>query len=129
MTKVFIFSDDYYSMVARSLDDTIRMAQNDNDVHQIMLTRRDFLKLLGFTALSIGTGVGFAGCSGGGASGQNDIEFKPPSESPLGSDYRLYDNPIKVVSAPEEIYEGLKTCIAQYLCIIGPWKCRSLGRW
>ena len=48
------------------------------------MLRREFLKLIGFTALSIGTGIGFAGCSGSGSSGG---EFKP--SNPVSTGYKL----------------------------------------
>ena len=47
-------------------------------------TRREFLKLIGFTALSIGAGVGFAGCSE-----QNNAGYKPSVPNPLNTGYKL----------------------------------------
>ena len=47
---------------------------------------RGFLKLIGFTALSIGTGIGFAGCSGSSSSGGG---FEPSAPNPVSTGYKL----------------------------------------
>ena len=53
------------------------------EVNDWLLTRRDFLKMIGITALTL-AGVGFAGCS---SRGSGSVEFKP--QNPLQSGYKL----------------------------------------
>ena len=81
------------------------------------MLRREFLKLIGFTVLSIGTGIGFAGCSGSSSSGGG---FEP--SNPVSTGYKLiYPDWTKEV--PDDVIPHIieigRKCIEVYAPVSG----------
>ena len=83
------------------------------EVNDWLLTRRDFLKMIGITALTL-AGVGFAGCS---SRGSGSVEFKP--QNPLQSGYRLiYPENSKPV--PDDVIPHIEEIGKKYFEVWAP---------
>ena len=92
-------------MVARRLDDIV-----EESLQKRELTRRDFLKGMFLLALSIGTGVGFAGCS-------SPSGFEP--SSPQNTGYRLiYPDWTKPV--PDDVIPHIIEIGKKYIHVFAP---------
>ena len=89
------------------------------EVNDWLLTRRDFLKMIGITALTL-AGVGFAGCS---SRGSGSVEFKP--QNPLQSGYRLiYPENSKPV--PDDVIPHIEEIGKKYFEVWAPGDMNAL---
>ena len=119
--KFLFFSDNYYCMVARRLDEIVEAPNQEST----RMTRREFIidwcivKPLSFYGVITAIGALFGGCSS--RKPEENAEFQPqsPSESPFKPGYKII-HPKDIQPIHKDEIPHITDIGSKYLVIIAP---------